>query len=129
MDALQALLATSLEIERDVFIKRLGVNFRIKAIDTATLDKAREQATHISGKGNKRESVVDAQKLNAILTVKFCVTPDFTNKALLEKYGAANGVECVTKALLPGELVRIISAGMELSGFNDDEDEEEEIKN
>lgn len=129
MDALQALLSTNLDIERDVYIKRLGVNFRVKAIDTATLDKAREQATYFAGKGSKRESTVDAQKLNAILAVKFCVNPDFSNKALLEKYGASNPVECVTKALLPGELVRIISAGMELSGFSEDEEAEEEIKN
>lgn len=129
MDALQALLSANLEIEQDLYIKRLGVNFRLKAIDTKSLEKAREQCTQFSGKGSRRESTVDADRLNAVLAVKFCVSPDFGDKALLTKYGAANAVECVGKALLPGELTRIIAAGMELSGFGDEEEAEEDVKN
>ncbi|UKS30152.1 hypothetical protein LOZ80_14915 [Paenibacillus sp. HWE-109] len=129
MDALQALLSANLEIEQDVYIKRLGVNFRIKAISTKDLEKAREQCTQVSGKGSRKESVIDTDRLNAVLAVKFCVSPDFGDKALLAKYNAANAVECVGKALLPGELAKINAAGTELSGFGDDEEAEEDVKN
>lgn len=129
MDALQALLSANLEIEQDVFIKRLNVNFRIKAISTKELEKAREQCTHVSGKGSRKETIVDEARLNAVLAVKFCVSPDFGDKALLAKYGAANAVECVGKALLPGELAKINEAGTTLSGFGDDEEAEEDVKN
>jgi hypothetical protein len=129
MDALQALLSANLEIEQDLPIKRLGVNFRLKAVDTRTLEKAREQATQVSGSGSKRESKVDGNRLNAILVTKFCVSPDFGDKALIEKYGVSNAVDCVDKTLLPGEIDKIVTAGMKLSGFGDDEAEEDEIKN
>lgn len=129
MDALQALLSANLEIEQDVKIKRLGVNFRIKAISTKEMERARVQCTQTTGTGSHRESVVDTDRLNAVLAVKFCVSPDFGDKALLAKYSAANSVDCVGKALLPGELVRIVAAGMELSGFGDDEEAEEDVKN
>jgi hypothetical protein len=129
MDALQALLAANLEIEQEVYIKRLGVNFRIKALDTKTLESARTQATQSSGQGNRREEKVDVNRLNAVLVSKFCVSPDFSDKALIEKYGASDLVDCVGKAILPGEIDRIVRAGMELSGFGDDGAEEDEIKN
>ncbi|NOU98485.1 phage tail assembly chaperone [Paenibacillus planticolens] len=129
MDALQALLSANTEIEKDVFIKRLNVNFRLKAISTKELEKAREQCTRMTGTGSKRESTVDSDRLNAVLATKFCVNPDFGNAALLDKFSAANAVECVGKALLPGELVRIVAAGMDLSGFGDEEDAEEDVKN
>jgi hypothetical protein len=129
VDALQALLSANLEIETDVFVKRLGASFRIKAVDTSTLEKAREQAIQTSGSGSKRASTVNAERLNAILVAKFCVTPNFGDAALLAKYGVTNAVECVGKALLPGEIVRIVAAGMDLSGYGEDGDEINEIKN
>jgi hypothetical protein len=127
-DVLQALLATNLEVESDVFIKRLGGSFRIKAMDTVTLAKAREQATHVTAKGR---STVDETRLKAIAVTKFCVIPNFGDAALMAKYGAMNAVDCVEKALLPGEIERILDAGMALSGYGDDDEEAEidEIKN
>ncbi|NHN31128.1 phage tail assembly chaperone [Paenibacillus agricola] len=129
IDPLQALLGASTNVEKDVYISRLGANFRIKALDTDSLNKAREQATHYIGKGSKREAVTDNTKLHAILITKLAVAPDFTNKALHEKYGVSNSVDCVQKALLPGEVAKLIAEGWKLSGFDDDEDAIDEIKN
>jgi hypothetical protein len=129
MDALQALLSANLEIEQDVYIKRLGASFRIKAMSTKEMERAREQCTKITGTGSRKESVVDADRLNSVMVAKLCVVPDFGDKGLLAKYGAANSADCVGKALLPGEIARIIAAGMELSGFGDDEEAEEDVKN
>lgn len=130
IDPLQALLGANLEIEKDVYITRLGANFRIKALDTAAFDKAREQATHYTGRGNKREAIVDNQRYNAVLVTKLVIAPDFGNKALHDKYNVTNAVDCVLKALLPGEIAKLIADGLTLSGFGDDEEEAiEDVKN
>lgn len=45
------------------------------------------------------------------------VEPDFRNKELLEKYGAATPAELVKKMLRPGEITDLARQGEILSGF------------
>ncbi|MGF9711621.1 phage tail assembly chaperone [Paenibacillus naphthalenovorans] len=125
VDALQAFLTADLNIEKDVAIRRLKTSLRIKAIDSATLERAREQATN----GGRKERTVDADKFKAVLVTKMVTNVDFGNDGMLTKYGAANNVDCVRKALLPGEIERIVNEGLALSGFADEDETIEEIKN
>jgi hypothetical protein len=127
-DALQALLGAELTIEEEVFIKRLGVNFKVKAIDGKMLSKIQEQCTHYVGKGSKRTKQFDEEGFGALIVAKACVSPDFGNKALLEKYEASDAGDCVQKALLAGEIGKLNEAILGLSGFGDEE-EIEEVKN
>lgn len=128
-DALQALLSANLEIETDVFVKRLNTSFRIKAVDSVTLTKIREQATQTSGSGSKRTSTVNEARVKSIAVTKFCVNPNFGDAGLMAKHSVTNAVDCVEKALLPGEIERIVNAGMVLSGYGEDDEDIEEIKN
>jgi len=120
MDALQALLGADLKIEKEVPIKRLGVNFTIKAIDGDMIAKIQEECTYHTGKGKNREKVVDEQKLGALLIAKGCVSPNFGDQRLLDKYKATDAADCVKKALLAGEIAKLSGAILELSGFDDD---------
>lgn len=131
MDALQAFLTADLHIEKDVPLHRLKTSLRIKAIDSATLEKAREQATYIVGTNKKRERETDNEKFKAILITKMVVNVNFGDAELLKKYNATDVVDCVRKALLPGEIERVVEAGLSLSGFGESETEEtvEELKN
>lgn len=125
-DALQALLGADLKVEEEVFIKRLGVNFTVKAIDGTTLSKLQEQATHYVGKGKNRRKQLDEDALNSLIIAEACVDPTFTDKELQNKYGASDAGDCVNKALLAGEIIKLNSKILDLSGFEDDE---EDIKN
>jgi Phage XkdN-like tail assembly chaperone protein, TAC len=128
-DALSALLSADLTIEKPVFIKRLNTDITVKAIDGKTLSKLQERATHYVGKGAKREAQLDEQKFGGLVIASASVSLDFGNAQLLEKYGASDAADCVQKALLAGEIAKLTQAIMEISGFNDLDDQVEDAKN
>lgn len=129
MDALDALLGADLKIEQDVFIKRLNTHFTVKAIDGQTINKLRDEATHYVGKGAKKKAQFNEEDFNGALIATGCITPDFGNAKLLEKYGARDAGNCVHKALLAGEIMALQEAILRLSGFDDNDEELEDVKN
>jgi hypothetical protein len=128
MDALEALLGADTKIETEVFVKRLNAHFIVKAIDGKTLNSLKEQAVHYVGKGANRKKQFNEDEFNGLLIAEACVSPDFKNVKLLEKYGASDASDCVQKALLAGEIMAIQEAALRLSGFEDNADLDE-VKN
>jgi hypothetical protein len=118
-----------LKVEKAVPIKRLGVDFIVKSIDGKTLGRIQEQATHYVGKGARREAQIDEQKMSALLIAEACVNINFGDSALLKKYGASDPGDCVQKSLLAGELAKLSQAIMEVSGFDNFDDQIESAKN
>jgi len=129
LNALDALLGASIEVEDTVFIKRLGVNFRVKALTGDRVNKLREQCTYAEGKGANRKLVTNEEELGGLLISESCVEPDFNNPKLLEKYGARDAADCVQKALLAGEVATLSHAVLDVSGFANEGDTVEEVKN
>jgi hypothetical protein len=121
VNALDALLAADLTIEKDVFIKRLGTHLTVKAIDGKTFTKIQEQA--------KFGDTLDENLFGALLIEKACVNVNFNDPRLLEKYGASDGADVVQKALLAGEIALLTKEITEISGFGFDKEAIEEIKN
>ncbi len=90
-------------------------------------------ATAANKKGN-----VDVRKTfraRALIVVESMVTPSLKDKELQEHFGAASPIE-LAKTLFPGgELVKVFEEVAELSGFGDDDEDEDsddtikEIKN
>lgn len=120
MDLLQKLLDTELVPEKDVYMKRFDANFRIRAIDGKLIARTREQATH--GKE------LDQEKFGALIIVNGCVSPDWTNEKLRDKFGPTP-IDVVQKRLLAGEIAKLSSEILDLSGFGDEDEEIEEVKN
>lgn len=118
---LSALLDTDYTPEKDVYMKRFGVNFRIKAIDNRTLSRIRQRAT-INKKGD-----TDRDKFFALVVVSGCISPDWKAPEL-KKFGSTTE-DIVQERLLPGELAKLAEEILLLSGFGDEEEEIEEIKN
>ncbi|MGG2024216.1 hypothetical protein AB1282_00260 [Gottfriedia sp. S16(2024)] len=121
MDALQAFLGADLDVKEEVKIKRLGVALEIKAITTKKLQSLTSQATF--GKN------VDEMKLNGLIVAAACTNLNFGDAKLLEKYEASDAGDCVTKALLPGELLNVVKVVMTASGFDDFDDQVKSAKN
>ena len=128
-DALSALLGAELKVEKAVPIKRLGVDIIVKAIDGKKIGKITEQATHYVGKGAKREAQVDEQKMGGLLIAEACMNLNFGDAKLLEKYEASDASDCVQKALLAGEIAKLTQAIMNVSGFDDFDDQVDKAKN
>ena len=128
-DALSALLGAELKVEKAVSIKRLGVDLIVKAIDGKTIGKLTEQATHYVGKGKNREAQVDEQKMGGLLVSDACTNLNFGDAQLLAKYEASDAADCVQKALLAGELAKLTQAIMEVSGFDEIDEQVQKAKN
>ena len=131
MDALQALLGAKpvAEITDEVTVKRLNTKFTIKALSGDDIDSIREQATKVVPVGKKKELKVDEKEVARLLVAKAVVYPDFNNADLKEQYGAVDAGDCVQKALLAGEIATLQNAIFELSGFGDEDEAVEEVKN
>jgi len=127
--ALDALLSANISDEKDVYIKRLNANFRIKSISGEELQEVTDEASNWVGKGANRRRVTNDDKLGALVIAKACVDPVFANAQLLEKYGAISADEVVLKALRAGEIAHLSQEIMAISGFSFGDDEVEEVKN
>jgi hypothetical protein len=67
-----------------------------------------------------------------LLIVKACVVPNWNAQELKDKYETHDASEVVKKRLLAGEISKLAAAIMEVSGYTDEEGEEEaleEVKN
>lgn len=130
-NALNALLGAKpvAEITEDVTIKRLSTKFTIKALSGDDIDMIRDQATKVVPVGKKKELQVDEKEVARLLVAKAVVTPDFNDADLKKHYGAVDAGDCVQKALLAGEIATLQNAIFELSGFGDEDEAVEEVKN
>lgn len=122
---LKALLTADPRPEKSVHMKRFGVDFKLRAIGVKEREVIREQATY-PVKGGKTQ--FDASKFASLIIVKGTVDPDFTDAALLEKYGPTPA-DVVMNLLLPGEYDRLFTDVLDLSGVVDEEEALEDAKN
>lgn len=104
------------------------VPFKIKSLTQAeneAISKASRKYKKING---KTEEGFDPEGYTARLVVAATVFPDFSSSELCQKYGTLDPTEVPGKMLLSGEYKTLVKQIMDLSGFGD-EDLEEEAKN
>lgn len=124
--ALEALLGTTTDIQKTIWLERfaekdLEVDFVIRAITGDKLQDLRDQCTVTRpGKGGKMESHVNEQEVGQLIVAEACVEPDFSDPELMSHYGAESPGDCTQKALLAGEIAKLSTEIMKLSGFEDD---------
>lgn len=129
--ALEALLGAKpvSEITEEVEINRLGEPFIVKALTGDDLNKIREQATKPVKSGKKTEMKVNEDEVARLIIAEAVTEPNFNDAKLLKHFGAIDGGDCVQKALLAGEITKLQKKILELSGFADEYEELEEVKN
>lgn len=128
-DLLRNLLDAEDRPQAQVEMKRFGL-FTIQALDGDVIDKLQERCTYYTGKGKNRKKVVDEQKFGALIINEACVEPKWTHPELLKKYDTQDPADVIRKRLLAGEIVKLSAEIMQLSGFEDDEEDAiEEVKN
>lgn len=126
--ALEALLGASTDIQKNVYMKRLDADFVIKALTGDKINSLREETTYTKvGKGGKTERVENTEELGQLIVASACIEPDFSDEELMNHYKASSPGDCTQKALLAGEIAKLSSEIMDLSGFEDDPIEE--VKN
>lgn len=122
IDILKRLLEVGAEKPRKkVNMKRFGVDFELIAIGGKEINQVREEATFSTKKGKE----LDEELFNALIIQKGCVSPDWRAKELTNKFG--DPASAIQGILLAGEMARLSSEILDLSGFNDED--EEQVKN
>lgn len=114
-------------IVEEVFVSNRVGTFKVKAM---TQDDFRNYQRLAQGKVNKKGFDFDISKFYLAMVAGQTVEPDFSSKELLTKCGCALPEELVTKKLLAGEIAEIAKKIQEISGFDNEPDEDlEEAKN
>lgn len=110
---------------KKIYMSRFEDHFTLQAIDYEQLGKLREQATHFVGKKNDKK--LDDEQFGMLIINAGVIEPSFSSPEVVTAYGTPE--DAIKKLLNPGEISKLSAAIMELSGFVDDEEEFEEIKN
>lgn len=132
VEKLLALDAGRLEMpSKEVTLKlgKLGgeeLTFLCKAVNPEKQAKIQENIFEISKKGKFKGTNLGMTK---ILTLIEGCSDVFRNKDLLEHFNAPTPKELINKLLLAGEIDELYNIINELNGYEQDEEEEEEIKN
>lgn len=132
VEKLLALDAGELQLPTKEVTLKLGklggaeVTFLCKAVSPEKMAKIQDNLIEISKKGNIQGTNMGKNK---VLTVMEGCSDTFRNKDLLEHFNAPTPKELINKLLLAGEIDELYNTINELNGYEQDEEEEEEIKN
>ena len=102
--------------------------FKIRALSQAENDAIIKQCRRTRKVNGQVQEYQDATEISRRIMVAATVFPDFSSNDMCEAYGTLNPLEVPTLMLYSGEYARLMTAIMELSGFEDGT-EEEEAKN
>lgn len=120
-------------VQRVVRIARgenLLFSFKIEPIDEDTWNKCRRQNTRNKG---KRTEELDTSRFLSQVIYEATIDEDkarlWRNKDVWKKFNAVNGVDVVNFVLKPYEKTKIVETVSEISGYDDDDQLEDIIKN
>ena len=99
--------------------------FTVRAIPG---DRYMEISSMMVGKSGK-PVYGKAYDTNALIAIEGIVSPDLKNPELMQHFGCATPKDLVKKLFLGGEITKIADKIAELSGFEKEEEMEDEIKN
>ena len=117
-------------IEKEVVLNgRLkNFKFKIKAITQSQFSEMQKQCVVLDTKGKKVR--FDSTRFSIMTIVKGCIYPNFRQDEFVKACGVTLPEQCVAKKLLPGEISELAKQIMQLSGFDEDINEQvEEVKN
>ena len=105
------------------------VKFKIKAISQAENEIITKAATKTSKVNGEMVQRLDRTEFSRRLVVAGTVEPDFSSKDMCDAYGVMDPLMVPGKMLYSGEYSMLLTEIMKLSGFNSEEDINEEAKN
>lgn len=126
----------SVNEEKDVVVSKRFVGedgqpvpFRIRSLTQEEMDDVIKQATETVKDKHGRTEKLNHRKLARLIVLKGTVDPDFSLTEMCNRWGVVDPTLVPGKMLLSGEHTKLAEAIMELSGFETDEDIEEQAKN
>lgn len=128
-DILSKLMGTYEVPTVTVVLDRIGIPLTLKGLSSKEISTIRKECTYSRKVKGNMEEKLDGSEFDAGLIV--AATTNFNWKApeLLEHHKASDAKQLIRKMLLAGEISSITGKIMEVSGYNDELEEIEDIKN
>lgn len=115
--------------ERTYMIDRIGIPITLKGLSEREIQRIRRECTTERKHRGQRIKELNEEEFNAALIEAATVSPNWSDKRLLSNLKLSSGREVVKRKLLAGEMMALADKVMELSGFDDELEEIENIKN
>ena len=115
--------------ERTYMIDRIGIPITLKGLSEREIQRIRRECTIERKHRGQRIKELNEEEFNAALIEAATVSPNWSDKRLLPNLKLSSGREVVKRKLLAGEMMALADKVMELSGFDDELEEIENIKN
>lgn len=129
-DILAKLMGTYEVPTATVFIERMGIPLTLKGLSEKEISKIRKECTYNrKSRGGKSEDKLDGNEFDAGLIVAATTNFNWNDSKLLDSAKASDGKQFIRKKLLAGEISALTDKILELSGFNNELEEMEDIKN
>lgn len=128
-DILSKLMNTYEVPTATVILDRIGIPVTLKGLSSKEISTIRKECTYQRKiKGNLEEKL-NGSEFDAGLIVAATTNFDWKSPELLDYHKASDGKQLIRKMLLAGEISLITDKIMEVSGYNDELEEIEDIKN
>ncbi len=120
-ELLAKILGTPDEAEKQVYMKRFGVYFTVKAISSEEYSRLENRCKYpVKNKRTHQiEEKVNQEMLSNLIIINACVKPNWNDPKLLEKYNTSDAAKVIRKRLYIGEISQLTEAIMDISGFDD----------
>ena len=128
-DILAKLMGTYEVPEATVFIDRMEIPVTLKGLSEKEISKIRKECTYTRKVKGKIEDKFDGNEFDAGLIIASTTNFDWNNSKLLESAKASDGKQFILRKLLAGERTNLVNKVLDLSGYNDELSDAEDIKN
>ncbi len=130
-DILNQLLTGEEELPTSIVIlDRLKIKLELKGLTEKEISKIKKECTtreKVKGKGWQKK--LDDNEFDAGLIVGATTNINWNDPRLLESKNVSDGKQYISRKLLAGEITNLVNKILDLSGFNDEIEDAEDIKN
>lgn len=128
-DILSKLMGTYEVPTVTVILDRLEIPLKLKGLSSKEISTIRKECTYSRKVKGNIEEKLEGSEFDAGLIVAATTNFDWKAPELLDYHKASDGKQLIRKMLLAGEISLITSKIMEVSGYNDELEEIEDVKN
>ncbi|MYL45057.1 hypothetical protein GLV94_05330 [Virgibacillus halodenitrificans] len=121
--------------KRKVTMERIGLSFLMSGLREGKIEQIEKRFTTTKRVRGEDQSKLDDKRFNRALVAEAtrAIGDDekirFDHPQLLHKYKASGAEAVVKKILLAGEIAQLADVVLDLSGYYDQAEEDEELKN
>lgn len=128
-DIINQLMGTSEVPTTTAILDRLQIKLELKGLTEKEISSIRKEcSTRKKNKGVWEEKLNNAE-FDAGLIIASTTNFNWNNQKLLDSLNVSDGKQYIRRKLLAGETTNLVNKILDLSGFNDEIEEAEDIKN